>query len=290
MTLKIVLAVVTGRDNDTATLDVALGLARRFGAHIDALHIKGDPRDAIPFLGEGASGVLIEQIMTAAERDAGTRSGKARAAFDTWRSASGLRLINQPGEAGGGATVAWREDVGAEEECMARRGRLSYIIALGRPPADDSGASTVLFETALFDTGKPVLVAPPVPLAVPLVDSPVVIFWTGSAEAARAIGAAIPLLSASGRVLIISSNVAGKVAESAGLIEYLQWQGIRAQARDPLDITPAAGGELLAAAKREGAGLLVMGAYTQSRLRQLIYGSVTKHVLTSAELPVLMAH
>ena len=73
MTLKIVLAVVTGRDNDTATLDVALGLARRFGAHIDALHIKGDPRDAIPFLGEGASGVLIEQIMTAAERDAGTR-------------------------------------------------------------------------------------------------------------------------------------------------------------------------------------------------------------------------
>ncbi|MBM3538383.1 MAG: universal stress protein [Alphaproteobacteria bacterium] len=290
MTLKIVLAVVTGRDNDKATLDVALSLARRFGAHIDALHIKGDPRDAIPFLGEGASGVLIEQIMTAAERDAGTRSGKARAAFDAWRAASGLKLITHPGEAGGGATVAWREDVGAEEECMARRGRLSDVIALGRPPADDSGASTVLLETALFDTGKPVLVAPPVPLAVPPVDSPVVIFWTGSAEAARAIGGAIPLLSASSRVLIISSNVAGKVAESAGLVDYLQWHGVRAQARDPLDITPAAGGELLAAAKREGAGLLVMGAYTQSRLRQLIYGSVTKHVLTSAELPVLMAH
>ncbi len=290
MTLKIVLAVVTGRDNDTATLDAALGLARRFGAHIDALHIKGDPRDAIPFLGEGASGVLIEQIMTAAERDAGTRSGKARAAFDTWRAASGLALVTRSGEGEGGATVAWREEVGAEEECMARRGRLSDLIALGRPPADDSGASTVLFETALFDTGRPVLVAPPVALATPIVDSPVVIFCTGSAEAARAIGGAIPLLTAAPRVLIISSNVAGKVAESGGLVEYLQWHGVRAQAKDPLDITPAAGGELLAAAKREGAGLLVMGAYTQSRLRQLIYGSVTKHVLTSAELPVLMAH
>lgn len=289
MTLKIVLAVVTGRDNDTATLDVALGLARRFGAHIDALHIKGDPRDAIPFLGEGASGVLIEQIMTAAERDAGTRSGKARAAFDTWRAASGLSLVTRPGE-GSGATVAWREEVGAEEECMARRGRLCDIVALGRPPADDFGASTVLFETALFDTGRPVLVAPPVAQSAPIVDSPVVIFWTGSAEAARAVGAAVPLLTAASRVLVVSSSVAGKVAEPAGLIEFLQWHGVRAQAKDPLDITPAAGGELLALAKREGAGLLVMGAYTQSRLRQLIYGSVTKHVLTSAELPVLMAH
>jgi nucleotide-binding universal stress UspA family protein len=291
MTLKIVLAVATGRDNDTATLDVALSVARRFGAHIDALHIKGDPRDAIPFLGEGASGVLIEQIMTAAERDAGTRSGKARAAFESWQAASGLSLVSRPGEGGGSAgTVAWREEIGAEEECMARRGRLSDLIALGRPPADDSGASTVLFETALFDTGRPVLVAPPSAPATSTVDTPVVIFWTGSAEAARAIGGAMPLLGASRKVLIIAANVAGKVAETGGLVEYLQWHGVRAEAKDPLDITPAAGGELLASAKREGAGLLVMGAYTQSRLRQLIYGSVTKHVLTSAELPVLMAH
>jgi len=290
MTLKIVLAVATGRDNDTATLDVALGLARRFGAHIDALHIKGDPRDAIPFLGEGASGVLIEQIMTAAERDAGTRSGKARAAFDTWRAASGLALVSRPGEGGSGGTVAWREEVGAEEECMARRGRLADLITLGRPPADDSGASTVLFETALFDTGRPVLVAPPIAPALPVADAPALIFWTGSAEASRAIAGAIPLLTAASRVAIIASNVAGKIAETAGLAEYLQWHGIRAQVKDPLDITPAAGGELLASAKREGAGLLVMGAYTQSRLRQLIYGSVTKHVLESAELPVLMAH
>lgn len=290
MTLKIILAVATGRDNDTATLDVALGLARRFGAHIDALHIKGDPRDAIPFLGEGASGVLIEQIMTAAERDAGTRSGKARAAFETWRAASGLALVTGPGQSGSGGTVAWREEVGAEEECMARRGRLADLIALGRPPADDSGASTVLFETALFDTGRPVLVAPPTAPTTPVAGSPALIFWTGSAEASRAIGGALPVLAASTRVVVIASNVAGKVAETAGLAEYLQWHGIKAEIKDPLDITPAAGSELLASAKREGVGLLVMGAYTQSRLRQLIYGSVTKHVLTSAELPVLMAH
>ncbi len=290
MTLKIILALVAGRETDTATLDVASGVARRFGAHIEALHIKGDPRDAIPFLGEGASGVLIEQIMTAAERDSGVRSGKARAAFDAWRAASGLPLAARPGEASG-ATVAWREEIGAEEECMARRGRIADLIALGRPPADDSGASTVLFETALFDTGRPVLVAPPsVAGMAPTVGSPAVIFWTGSAEAARAIGAALPLLAAASRVLVIPSNVAGKVADPAAIVEYLAWHDIKAQAAAPLEVTPSAGSDLLAAAKRENAGLLIMGAYTQSRLRQLIYGSVTKHVLTSAELPVLMAH
>lgn len=290
MPLKIILTAVAGRDTDASTLDVALAVARRFSAHIEALHVKGDPRDAIPFLGEGASGVLIEQIMTAAERDAGTRSGKAHAVFDSWRAASGLALATVPGE-GTGASVAWREEVGTEEECMARRGRVSDVIVVGRPPADDSGASTVLFETALFDTGRPVLVAPPAPsTGVAVVESPVLIFWTGSAEAARAIGGALPLLRISSRVMVMASNSAGKIADAAPLIDYLTWHGVKARTLNPLDITPAAGTELLATAKREGAGLLVMGAYTQSRLRQLIYGSVTKHVLTSAELPVFMAH
>lgn len=290
MPLKIILTAVAGRETDAATLDVALAVARRFSAHIEALHVKGDPRDAIPFLGEGASGVLIEQIMTAAERDAGTRSGKARAVFDSWRATSGLPVATRPGE-GTGATVAWREEVGTEEECMARHGRVCDLIVVGRPPADDSGASTVLFETALFDSGRPVLVAPPQPAAAPpAVESPALIFWTGSAEAARAIGGALPLLAIAGRVTVVCANVGGKVADAAPLIDYLAWHGIKAQTREPLDITPAAGAELLAGAKRDGAGLLVMGAYTQSRLRQLIYGSVTKHVLTSAELPVLMAH
>jgi nucleotide-binding universal stress UspA family protein len=290
MPLKIILTAVAGRDTDASTLDVALSVARRFAAHIEALHVKGDPRDAIPFLGEGASGVLIEQIMTAAERDAGTRSGKARAAFDAWRAGSGLPVATRPGE-GGGASVEWREEVGTEEECMARRGRVADLIVVGRPPSDDSGASTVLFETALFDSGRPVLVAPPAaPAGPPVVESPVLIFWTGSAEAARAIGGALPLLAISSSVAIVASNVAGKIADPAPLADYLAWHGVKAQVREALDITPAAGNELLARAKREGAGLLVMGAYTQSRLRQLIYGSVTKHVLTSAELPVVMAH
>ncbi|HTP85068.1 MAG TPA: universal stress protein [Alphaproteobacteria bacterium] len=289
MALKVILAAVTGQDTDNAALGIGAALARRFNAHVDALHVKGDPRDAIPFLGEGASGVLIEQIMAAAERDSGTRSGKAKTTFDAWRATSGLTVAARPGGEAT-ATVAWREETGTEEECIARYGRVSDLIIVGRPPADDSGASIVVFETALFDTGKPVIVAPPGPLQGSIVGTPAMIFWTGSAEAAHAVSSSLPLLAAAEQVIVVASSPGGKPTETESLIEYLAWHGVRAQVRDPLQITPTAGSELLAGAKREGAGLLVMGAYTQSRLRQLIYGSVTKHVLTRTTLPVLMAH
>ncbi|HTY67098.1 MAG TPA: universal stress protein [Alphaproteobacteria bacterium] len=289
MALKVILAAVTGQDTDNAALGIAAALAHRFNAHVDALHVKGDPRDAIPFLGEGASGVLIEQIMAAAERDSGTRSGKAKMTFDAWRATSGLIVAPRPGSEAS-ATVAWREETGTEEECIARYGRVSDLIIVGRPPADDSGASIVVFETALFDTGKPVIVAPPGPLQSSIVGTPALIFWTGSAEAAHAVSSALPLLGAAEQVIVVASSPGGKPTETDSLLEYLAWHGVRAQMRDPLQITPTAGSELLAWTKREGAGLLVMGAYTQSRLRQLIYGSVTKHVLTRTTLPVLMAH
>ncbi len=289
MAFKIILAAISGQETDAATLDVAAAMARRFNAHIDVLHVRGDPRDAIPFLGEGASGVLIEQIMTAAERDAGTRSGKARTVFEGWHKASGLPLETRPSSAAQ-ASAAWREETGTEEECLARYGRVSDIIVVGRPPSDDSGASIVVFETALFDTGRAVIVAPPGATAPSIVGSPAMVFWTGTAEAAHAVSAALPLLAAAESVKVVASNSGGKPQETGPLIDYLAWNGVRAQAGEPLAITPTAGADLLAGARRDRAGLLVMGAYTQSRLRQLIYGSVTKHVLTHADLPVLLAH
>jgi nucleotide-binding universal stress UspA family protein len=290
MGLKIILAAVTGREADTATLDVAAAIARKFSAHIDVMHVRSDPRDAIPFLGEGASGVLIEQIMTAAERDAGSRSSKAHTAFEAWRAKSGLPIAMRPGEQGG-ASVAWHEETGTEDECMVRRGRVADIIVVGRPPADDSGMSTVLFETALFDTGRPVLLAPPgLPANREMVGAPAAILWTGGAEASRAVAAAVPFLATSGQVSVIPANPGGNLADATPIVDYLAWHGIKASTVEPLIVSPSAGSDLLGRARTMGAGLLVMGAYTQSRLRQLVYGSVTKHVLMQGDLPVIMAH
>ena len=64
-------APIGGTDADTANLTLAARIARRFSAHIDVLHAKADPRETMPYLGEGASPALIDQVMVTAEKDSG---------------------------------------------------------------------------------------------------------------------------------------------------------------------------------------------------------------------------
>ena len=81
-----------------------------------------------------------------------------------------------------------------------------------------------------------------------------------------------------------------KAADGGKVVEYLAWHGVRA------DLLPAArkqtnvGAQLLSEAAAINAGLLVMGAYTRSRLRRMVFGGVTEHVLTNATIPAFMVH
>lgn len=289
MAIKTIMAPISGGETDAAMLDVALAVARRFEAHIEVLHVRGDPRDAVPFLGEGASGALIEQIMSAAQRDADQRAVRARAAFDQWRQAAGIAVVAQAGSAG--PSVSWREETGPEDEWIGRRGRLNDMTVLAQPGANGTVTSTLAFEAALLDTGRPVLTAPVIAGAGARIGgTPSVVAWNGSVEAARAIRASIAFLKASPRVVIMVIAEGSAVADVQGLIEYLAWHGVKAEAKTSNAKTMAAGGEFLDECERIGAGLLVMGGYTHSRLRQMVFGGVTKHVLANAKLPVMMAH
>jgi nucleotide-binding universal stress UspA family protein len=289
MHIKTILVPVSGGDTDAAVLEAALVVAQRFGAHIEALHAQLDPRDAVPFLGEGASGALIQQIMEAAQRDAAARAGRARAAFDSWRQRAGLTLAETP-NGGNAATAFWREEVGAEDELVARRGRLVDMIVVAQPTAGGNVVPTVSFEAALLDTGRPVLAVPTASGTLArLGEGPAVIAWNGSIEAARAIWAALPFLATTERVGILSVVEGGKAADASHVLSYLGWHGVKAQVFTPAVSGPA-GIQILSEAERQQAGLLIMGAYTRSRLRRMVFGGVTEHVLANARLPVLMVH
>lgn len=289
MSLKIILAPVSGGEGDAAVLAAAEALARRFGAHVVVLHAKGDARDAVPFLGEGASGALIEQIMVAAQRDADSRAERAKAAFAAWRDKAGLTTSSVAGGTGG--SVSWREETGAEDEWVSRLGRLSDLMVLPCPGGSGSVASTITLEAALLDTGRPVLAVPIAGSAGPLGDGPIVIAWNGSAQASRAVAGALPLLAAAPRVVIVAAREGKSVnPDAAGLADYLAWHGVKAEATTPLVKSTSVGAQVLSDAAALGAGLLVMGAYTHNRLRQMIFGGVTRHVLAHATLPVLLAH
>jgi nucleotide-binding universal stress UspA family protein len=275
MHYKHLLAPLAGTPSDLRTLQCAAAVAQKFGAHVDALHAAGDPRDAIPFVGEGASGALVEQFVVAAEKDLSRRSAAARASFDAWSKVAGV-------------SSALVEPVGSEEDSVSRYGRFCDLIVLPRPVDDEAIASTVAFETALLETGRPVLIAPPV--GATDLSKPVAFAWNGSREAARALGAGLPFMYGAAKIVAI---IAGKnVAEhdEKPLEAYMQRHGLKIEIVHADVPTIQAAPHVLAEARRQGCGLLVMGAYTHSRLRQLVFGGVTRHVLQNADLPVLMAH
>ena len=120
---------------------------------------------------------------------------------------------------------------------------------------------------------------------------PAVVAWNGSREASRAVACALPLLAEVGQVVVFTEADA-KATERSGaeLVEYLAWHGIPAVVRSRQAADESTGHALLETVRSAGAGLLVMGAYTRSRLRQLVLGGVTREVIAHAHVPVLMAH
>ncbi len=275
MSYKVLLAPLSGAPSDLRTLAAAAAVVKKFGGHVEALHAAGDPRDSIPFVGEGASGALVEQIVTAAEKDLKRRSETARAQFQDWSKSAGV-------------DSSLAEPAGSEEDAIARHGRFADLIVLPRPADDEAIASTVAFETALLETGRPVLIAPPAGDID--FNKPVAFAWNGSREAARALAAGLPFLKGASRIVCV---VAGKnVAENdtKPLEAYMARHGLKIELARADVPTIQAGPHVLAEARRVGAGLLIMGAYTHSRLRQLVFGGVTRYMLQNADLPVLMAH
>ena len=146
-------------------------------------------------------------------------------------------------------------------------------------------------ETVLFESGRPVLIAPPtVPQSI---GRTVVIAWNGSTETARAIVSALPFIQTAERVIMLTIEGAlfpGPTGEE--IADNLRRHGITVEiAHSPGIRSPgAAGTMILQEATRLGSDLLIKGAYTQRRLRQKIFGGATSLILQEAQLPVLMAH
>ena len=285
MTIKTILTSLNGVGADRLRLDVTLAVARPFDAHIEVLHARGDPRNAVPITVEGMSGALVEEIMTVAERESTERAAAARATFDTWCQDTGTVLAESPAA---GVTAAWIDEMGREDDLVVRYGRLADLIVEGRP-VPDVFATEVTVEAAIFDTGRPVLLVAPEPRQV--IGENMAIFWNGSAQAARAVAGALPLLRRAKQVHVLwIGESRGKELAHMSLPGYLSWHGIDAVVSRFQPDARAVGQALLEESHRVDADLLVMGAYTHSRLRQMVLGGVTKHVLGNATIPVLMAH
>lgn len=286
--IKTLLAPSYGRPSDAPVLDAALALARAFDAHLSVLHVHLDVADLIVSLaasdptGAGTGAGLIEGIL----QDADRREEAAKRAFEAWRLHGRIPAADQPRCPG--PSVEWVRETGQEAQSLARHGRMADLIVTGRGPPGSPVPVQVL-EAALLQTGRPLLLLPQQPPA--LMPGTVAIAWKDRPEAARAVAAAMPLLRRAGRVVVLCADEgAGRDPSAERLVRALSWHHGHVSLADlPQGAGPPVEA-LLRAAAELGAGLLVMGGYGHSRLREFMFGGFTERVLHSADLPVLMTH
>jgi len=285
MPIRKLLLPLTGTAAGEAALTTALLVARLWDAHLTALHVRVDSRDVAPLAGEGLSGAMIEEMMSATEKESGDRSTAVRAMFDRFVAQHGV-VVAEP-HPGAGATANFASATGREEDLVAQLARLTDLTVVPHPEAGNDVSSSDALHAVLFDSGRPVLIAPQA--ALPTIGTRICVAWNGTAESAAAVQAAIPWMQRAQAVRILSADEYQRRGPAAdALAGYLALHGIQVEIATFRPLDRAVGRGLLTAAREFGADLLAMGAYSHSRLRQLILGGVTRHVLEHAALPVLM--
>ena len=286
MNVKTILVPVSGSDAGLTGIDAAFRLGAHLGAHVEGLHASRDARDALAYIGEGMTGAMIEELITTAEEESAQSAQRARRDFSAACEAAGFEQT-EASDVAGASTAHLMIETGPEEELIALRGRVADLIVVTRVAKDGDPGMRATLEGALLESGRPLFVTPPEGMAGPL--SSAAIAWNGSAEVARAVSQALPLLAKAERVSVILIEEGLRPGPSPReLIVYLARHGISAEIHDTQSNHLPTGQALLSDATALAADFLVMGAYTHSRLRRMIMGSATEHVLGAAELPVLM--
>ena len=270
-----------------SALQCALLVAQRFGSYIEGLHMRPGQPDIIA---AGADGFVAAapDLVASFEREARDRAERARTTFEAFMTQHALpRAAGLP--PGGGVSADWRIEVTSGHGAIGSLGRVFDLVVMGRPIADSVSPSMAALETALFESGRPLLIAPPLPPAA--MGEHILVAWNCSTETARTLGLAMPLLALAQRITILTvqrGTVPGPSA--AELARNLQRHGLSVEWKEVAPGDHSTGEAILREARNCGADLIIKGAYTQSRLRQMIFGGATSHILAAAELPVVMAN
>jgi len=267
------------RANDGAAIDYAISVAVAFEAHLAGIAFALDP--FIPptmGIGDGVPADWIDEQR--AEAQAGALALIARfeeAARRNGISAGARRLA---------ASLAGAAEMFGR---IARRFDLSIVRQAepGKAPLEE-----LVIEAALFDAGRPVLVVPYIQKA-PLALERVLVCWDGGRSGARAVGDAMPFLRRARTVeVVIVQGDAAKSDELPGadIGEHLARHGLTVEVKRIVATEGKVMDTILSHAADAGADFLVMGGYGHSRLREFILGGVTRGILGTMTVPVLMSH
>jgi len=277
MIRDILVNLAQGVENDVAAA-YAVSLATEFGANLTGLSVAYEI-DVPPFyMGALPTDFIDAQLLE--------------------NQASAEQAASRLGEVAKAAGVPYEvrslsASLGVAANAFARMARLYDVTVVAQPDPDKPGPEEVLAETALLESGRAVLIVPYIQTQ-PFTAEHAVVAWDGGRASARALAEALPLLHRTKTVEIFRV-----VTDAAETVDEEGLEVARHLARHKLDAQvrrlPVSSGQSISAAilnevSDRGADLVVMGGYGHSRLKEMVLGGVTRDILSSMTVPVLMAH
>jgi nucleotide-binding universal stress UspA family protein len=288
MAIKTILVPVGGNKASLTALNRAFVIAERFGAHIKAVHVMERAFDAVSFEFH-LPAQLRGSVKASSEQSALQQAEEYRQAFELACKKANVTISDKP-TAGDNASAGWHQEFGHVEDVLVRHARLSDVVTVPQPvlttgPARRSPVGRAI-EAMLCGTGRPVLIDPP-NAEIKQCNS-VAIGWNESTEASRAVAMTLPWLTKMTAVTVLASKKRERGANE--LVEYLTWHGVMSKIAFLDGKGESVGEAMLNICKENNTGFLIVGGFSHSRARELLFGGVTRHLLSQSSIPTLMVH
>jgi len=284
MIKKIVVPVRGDGKGDNVFAHAAV-LAARYKAHIAVAHCRPRVEDMMPY------GVPIPQSLR--ELLITQTSGVADQVEDSMRlelEALAKKYGVQHAEAAlpDQASTTWVEEQGRQVDVIKRHGRVADLICVAKPDVDRNLGSNTL-KAALFNTGRAVMMCPPVVEPPARLCEHIAIAWNGSIQASRAVAITSGILEQAKHITILSAGIEANGADSNSLRDYFTAHGVNASV-ERFEAKGNTGQQLLDKCVAVGADSLLMGAYRHSRESETVFGGTTQYIVDHGNLPVILVH
>lgn len=269
MAIKCIVVHMAYDKRHLARLRLSVGLAKRFGAHLNVVYATPNPANPPGMIGRAASMAYLDDAREEEERHV------AAIKKELAEECTGLR------------SWEWHEEHGGVNELVGRWAHLADLVVVEQEPREhvENGIIFHMADHLVVSAGCPLLMVP-WKWQDGLPGRRVLVAWKNTREAIKAVRGGTPFLREADEVLILAS-ANDKFTDSPGteLATYLGYHNIPARVLKP---NKKAGKGILQAAEAEGCDLIVMGAFAHTRLRERLVGGVTDHVMRNTTIPVLM--
>jgi len=287
MTIKTILLPIRESSTALSLIETSISMAIRNDAHLDLLYVQNDPEHLIPFSTLGLSNSMRRTILESAAAAASTQSDELKQSFLELCERYKVGVMPRGTEIGK-PTADFLVRSGRRDDLIGKYGRLADLIIVPQPTKTTPPPSS--FEAALRETGRPVLMVQ----RGKVLDVPgkrLAIGWNSSKEAAQAIAAMINNLKRADKVYVLSSEKRlNQPVNADDVCTYLRCQGITAESAIFNTRGQSAGEALLAKSRELECDRLIVGGYSRPRIRDVIMGGVTGHLLAKADMPVIFVH